>query len=423
MGQCNSCNAEYDDDTSTFADATKAPEKALIGTPKPREAPRIRKLNGGKTKPKIKAPSFNISHPIGTPYVEPGVHTLDLKLEPLYCKITSDEQHILVSQRDCVTIFKTATGKRVRELAIKNVSKFVVSEDSSFFIIPYSNVAFFICSFSKEDAPNKPGHPPGVHGILKEISGVGKLFPANIAISSDSTLVLTSNDAFEMRVWQLQWNDDGSLEKHSLIFTSVLHIGRVLSIYISCDNSYAVTTARDCRTLVWSLETGVLARSIAHEVPNDVMLVEEGRRKFLVCWSELGMIRHIAVKSGEVLFQVKLDTSLHLDYMKVSPDYSYLLAGSFTHDIDVYDLQTDEGEFEGKARVVLEGHACPIICYAIAPSCTFVISIGKDEQLFIWDVCNGTRWGEGNLSRKNTGILEKSNSKWQRKTILPVTSI
>ena len=89
MGQCNSCNAEYDDDTSTFADATKAPEKALIGTPKPREAPRIRKLNGGKTKPKIKAPSFNISHPIGTPYVEPGVHTLDLKLEPLYCTITS----------------------------------------------------------------------------------------------------------------------------------------------------------------------------------------------------------------------------------------------------------------------------------------------------------------------------------------------
>ena len=91
---------------------------------------------------------------------------------------------------------------------------------------------------------------------MKEKSGVGRLFPANIAISNDSTLVLTSNDAFEMRVWQLHWNEDGSLEKHDLIFTSVLHIGRVLSIYISCDNSFAVTTARDCRTLIWSLETG-----------------------------------------------------------------------------------------------------------------------------------------------------------------------
>jgi len=224
-------------------------------------------------------------------------------------------------------------------------------------------------------------------------------------ISKDGTRVLTSNDAFELRLWRLKWNTDGSLGSFDLTFTSVLHIARMLSIHISKDNSYAVSTARDCKTLIWGLSDGTLMQSIEHDAPNDVMLVEEGWNKFLVCWSENAVVRHISVKTGEVTFQVKLDAvSLRLDYMATSLDQTFLVNSSFSHDIEVFDLQS------GNRTAILEGHLAPILCYCISPSCAFVVTISRDKRLHIWNIVQQARWGCQKPRR--VSFAHQSTAKW-----------
>jgi WD40 repeat protein len=288
-------------------------------------------------------------------------HTDDI----LSVAASPDGKFILTGSRDTTArLWDVATGREIRRYQGNQGTVYSVafSPDGSQLVTGHSDgVAILWYTHANAPLQNFVGHQDTLIAV---------------AFNPDGQTVLTASLDLTARLWDVQ---SGTLQQ---TFTG--HTGGIKDIAFSPDGKHILTGSEDYTAILWDIETGAPINSYTgHEnMVLGVAFSPDGQ--YIATASYDQTVRLWDAQTGVELKQFNGHTN-QVNSVVFSPDGKTLLTGSGGHDSDtdltarVWDIDT------GEELRRFDRHQGQIQDVAFSPDTRFVITVGADDLIHLWD--------------------------------------
>jgi len=200
----------------------------------------------------------------------------------------------------------------------------------------------------------------------------------NICFSYDDECVLATSNDFAARIWNISL---GRI-KHSLLG----HTGKVFSSKFTSDNQKAVTGSHDRTIKVWDLQKGYCSSTIfCISSCNDLAVSRD--TNLIVSGHLDNKLRFWDIKTEQCAFELGGIHSGQITSTCISLDCRVVLTNSRDNTLKLVDIRTYEvGQtftHENFRNGINWSRAC------MSPDSSYVVAGSNDGQIYIWDVYTG----------------------------------
>jgi len=194
-----------------------------------------------------------------------------------------------------------------------------------------------------------------------------------VSCTSDCAKIVSGGMEGEVRVWKV-------LRQTQVMEVSLKeHRGRVWCIRLKEDNSLAVSASSDGSCIVWDLTSKTRALCLFESTmfknlcyhPDESQLLTTGSDRKITYWDTY---------DGQAIRVLEGSEEGEITTLSISQSGSHYVSGGEDRLVKLWDYE------EGICKYVGVGHSGPISCAAIAPDQSFVVTVGQDAAIFIWEI-------------------------------------
>ena len=193
-----------------------------------------------------------------------------------------------------------------------------------------------------------------------------------IAATSDNGRLVSGGMEGEVRIWKLLSQTqvmEGSLKEHR---------GRVFSINITRDDRKAFTSSADGSCILWDLDTKTRSLCLFESTMFKSMVYHPDESQILTTGSDR-KITYWDCFDGQAIRVLEGSAEGELATLSMSYSGSHFVSGSEDKTVKLWDYDS------GLVSHIGVGHSGAVSGVAISPCQSFVVSVGSEGAVFVWE--------------------------------------